>query len=142
MTREDWFDKLETATLYVMKGMHKQMPKSDCSPAQNHMLMIIAAEEPTTVKELAVKLDVTSGATTQHIEELERLGFVDRKPHPDDRRKVVVTLTRRGRSAAKATLKYKRQMLNELFADLSDDELATLVTLLQKACRKYQPKEG
>lgn len=142
MTRDEWFQELEKATLYVMKGMHKQMPKSDCSPAQNHMLMIIDAEEPTTVKELATRLDVTSGATTQHIEELERMGLVTRKPHADDRRKVVVTLTRRGHSTAKATLKYKRQMLNELFADLSDDELATLVTLLQKACRKYQPKEN
>lgn len=94
------------------------------------------------MKEIATRLDVTSGAATQHIEELEHMGLVARAPHLEDRRKVVVTLTRRGRSVAKATRKFKRQMLDELFADLDDDELATLVRLMQKAGHKYQPKEG
>jgi DNA-binding MarR family transcriptional regulator len=139
MARDDLFQELERATLYVMKGMHKQMPRSSCSPAQSHMLMVIDAEKPITVKELAARLNVTSGATTQHIEELERMGLATRQPHPDDRRKVVVTLTRRGRSTAKAAAKFKRQMLNELFANLDDGELATLVRLMRKARAANQP---
>ena len=140
MTRDQLFQDLEKATLHIAKGMHQQIPEAYCSPAQSHMLMVIAALEPTTVKGLAEQLAVTSGAATQHIEELERLGLASRATHPDDRRKVVITLTKRGRETAATIRAFKRKMLNDLFENLNDDELATLVALMQKTCERKGEK--
>src|SRR5262245_57584956 len=46
-----------------------------------------------TPGELGVRLSLTSGSVTALIDRLERLGWAERTPHPDDRRKVLVRST-------------------------------------------------
>jgi DNA-binding MarR family transcriptional regulator len=55
---------------------------------------------PLTQRELAERLFLTSGGTTLLVDRLERRGLVRRRPHPDDRRAVLVEL---GPAAAEAT---------------------------------------
>ena len=48
---------------------------------------------PLTPGELGALLSLTSGSVTALVGRLEQLGWASRQPHPDDRRKVVVSLT-------------------------------------------------
>ncbi len=50
---------------------------------------------PMTPGELATLLSLTSGSVTALVGRLELLGWATRAHHPDDRRKVIVTLTRK-----------------------------------------------
>lgn len=47
--------------------------------------------------DLAQRLHLRSGAITALLDRLEERGFVERHPHPGDRRRVIVRLTQRGR---------------------------------------------
>src|SRR5690242_11569079 len=49
--------------------------------------------------DLAVDLDLSSGAMTSRLDRLEQLGYIRRLPAPGDRRAVVVELTTEGRDA-------------------------------------------
>jgi DNA-binding MarR family transcriptional regulator len=49
---------------------------------------------PLTPGELGTLLSLTSGSVTALIGRLEELGWAGREPHPDDRRKVIVSLTK------------------------------------------------
>jgi DNA-binding MarR family transcriptional regulator len=49
-------------------------------------------EGPLTQKQLAERVSLTSGGTTLLVDRLERDGFVARRPHPGDRRAVLLEL--------------------------------------------------
>lgn len=52
------------------------------------------AHGPLTPGELGTLLSLTSGSVTALIGRLEELGWARREPHPEDRRKVIVSLTK------------------------------------------------
>ena len=57
-------------------------------------LEALDAHGPLTPGELGTLLSLTSGSVTALIGRLEELGWARREPHPDDRRKVIVSLTK------------------------------------------------
>jgi DNA-binding MarR family transcriptional regulator len=57
-------------------------------------LEALDAHGPLTPGELGALLSLTSGSVTALIGRLEALGWARREPHPEDRRKVIVSLTR------------------------------------------------
>jgi DNA-binding MarR family transcriptional regulator len=56
-------------------------------------LEALDAHGPLTPGELGALLTLTSGSVTALVGRLEELGWARREPHPDDRRKVIVSLT-------------------------------------------------
>lgn len=142
MNRQELFIIFEDA----MQSVKRQMIKItsgliDMSPAQMHLLMVLGERGPSTIKQLSEKLDVTSGAITQHVDALEKLELVSRSVNSDNRREVVVSIMPKGWQQFKEMSKKKDVGLNAIFEKLSDDELETLVKLVEKIAKsKY--KEG
>src|SRR5689334_3226252 len=54
------------------------------------------AIRPMTVSDLAVRLQITKQGAAQIIEDMERRGYVERRPDPHDRRARLVYLSDRG----------------------------------------------
>jgi DNA-binding MarR family transcriptional regulator len=67
------------------------------------------------------------------LNELEDLGYVERRRDPVDRRRHVVDLTEAGRVALERAEHAQESLGDELFAALSDEERATLRSLLGRA---------
>ena len=53
----------------------------------------LEADGPLTQRELGGRLSLTSGAITMLVDRLERAGWVSRRPHPTDRRYLLVELS-------------------------------------------------
>lgn len=53
----------------------------------------LEADGPLTQRQLGERLSFTSGAITMLVDRLEEAGWVRRRPHPSDRRYVLVELT-------------------------------------------------
>jgi DNA-binding MarR family transcriptional regulator len=87
------------------------------------------APEPLTMRALADKLKADPPYVTLIVDDLEERGLVERRPHPEDRRAKLVSLTRAGRAAvAKA-----EKILDEppaALRELPADDLAALVRIL------------
>src|SRR5262245_12079367 len=62
-------------------------------PADLDALEHLEADGPLTQRELGERLLLTSGAVTVLVDRLERAGLVERRPHPGDRRAVLVDLS-------------------------------------------------
>src|ERR1700761_6537049 len=57
-------------------------------------LEILIQDTPgATPRLLADRLGLTTGSVTTMLDRLEKAGYLTRAPHPDDRRKVIVTAT-------------------------------------------------
>jgi DNA-binding MarR family transcriptional regulator len=143
MKRDTLFSRLEHNLLIIGKEMHEeQIGHSGCSPAQNHVLMIIGIQGDVGIKQLAEILHVTSGAATQHVDALEKAGLLARETSASDRREVIVRITSKGKDAFQEIRRTKTKMLSKLFGALSDDELHTLVNLIEKVRREYVKSKG
>lgn len=58
---------------------------------------LFVADGPMGPVELGRLLGLTSGAATGLVDRLQRAGWVQRAPHPDDRRRQILTTTARAR---------------------------------------------
>lgn len=85
----------------------------DMRPAFGYVIRALANEE-LSVSELARVLDVTKQAASQTIDEMERAGFVERRPSSADRRVKVLALTAKGRRVRKTALRTSAALEAEL----------------------------
>jgi DNA-binding MarR family transcriptional regulator len=67
------------------------------------------------------------------LNELEDMGYIERRRDPADRRRHVVDLTDEGQAALERAERAQESIGDEMFAALSDEERATLRSLLSRA---------
>lgn len=93
------------------------------------MLLYYSRRGALPLGKMGDRLQVHRTSVTNLVDGLQRLGYVERVPHPEDRRATLAAITAQGRSAAERTTR----ILNEqLFgtAPLSDAELHSLTEIL------------
>jgi DNA-binding MarR family transcriptional regulator len=99
-----------------------------------------------TPGELGTLLSLTSGSVTALIDRLEKLGWASRNGHPEDRRKVVVTLTQRAWQIGQDELKPYLEAIDVAARQLSTDERAVVVRfiddLIDKIAHAPRPQHG
>jgi DNA-binding MarR family transcriptional regulator len=74
---------------------------------------------------------VTSGTMTNRVDRLEEAGLVRRRPDPDDKRGILVTLTPAGQARADAALADLLKAERALLAALTDGDRKALADLLR-----------
>jgi DNA-binding MarR family transcriptional regulator len=70
--------------------------------AERLVLRVLAQYRPLCAGELGEILGMSRSAIAVLIKSLDEAGYIQRKPDPEDRRRTIVTLTRRGRSVSEA----------------------------------------
>ena len=71
----------------------------ELSTAQVRALIQLAKDEQVTAGELAKRAELSPGAMTAMLDQLEHAGMITRRRSTTDRRQVIVALTERGRAA-------------------------------------------
>lgn len=87
---------------------------------------------PRNPAELAEAAGVTRATMTGLVDTLERDGYVQREPDPDDRRMMSVRLTAKAETFLRDYLPTHFQTTGAIMAALTEGERKTLVTLLGK----------
>ncbi len=83
----------------VMAEVHVRLAEegfADVRPAHGFVFQYLSVRGGATAVELGEHLGVTKQAAVQLVDELEKRGYVERRPHPGDRRARVVVLAARG----------------------------------------------
>ncbi len=83
-------------------------------------------------QQLIEALLLSSGAMTNRLDRLEQAGLVARRPNPDDRRGVIVSLTPPGRNTIRRAVEDYVAHLDGMLAPLSPTERNRLAGLLRK----------
>jgi DNA-binding MarR family transcriptional regulator len=92
--------------------------------------------------ELARIADLSSGAMTNRLDRLEKAGFVKRLPDPNDRRGVVVEITKAGQKAWLESAGAEAAQEALIAAALSDREKKQLNSLLRRLMLEFERREG
>ena len=94
------------------------------------VLRYLATSEGSLQRELSTRLGYDPSAIVGLVDDLEKLGFAERRPSPDDRRSRIVALTDTGRAFLRDTDEAGRRVTNDLLGPLDATERATLHALL------------
>lgn len=98
--------------------------------------------EPAGVSSLAAYLGTTVSATTRLVDGLEKLGWVDRRPDPNDGRRVQLVLSETGEAKADDLRASTEELARQLLEYIPDDEqhaVSEALSLLEQAltrCRR------
>lgn len=93
-------------------------------------------EKPLTPAELADRTGVTRATITGLVDTLERAGLVTRTPHPDDRRMMSVSLTKRGEKLLAQIMPEHFRRMAWLMGPLSESERKIFLRLLTKVMQR------
>jgi len=78
---------------------------------------------------------MSSGGMTARLDKLEKAGYVERRPHPDDRRALTVCLTDKGLTLIKQKMPDYIETQHRAVHGLTEDEQRQLSGLLEKLIR-------
>ncbi|CAN7541381.1 MarR family transcriptional regulator [Agrobacterium genomosp. 3] len=81
---------------------------------------------------------VSSGTMTNRIDQLEKVGLVERIHNPQDRRSVLISLTERGLAIVEDAVGAHVENQHRLVAHLSEEERAALNGLLKRFLQDFE----
>jgi len=91
-------------------------------------------QDSSTMSELADNIGAKLPSMTMMIDNLAEEGLVERARDDQDRRKVIVRLTEKGRQLRQEFLEQRNQIAEQLFARLSREDEQELMSLLGRVC--------
>jgi len=100
--------------------------------AAQTLAIIEGAGEALAPSVIAERLMITTGSMTSLLDTLERRGMVRRRPHPSDRRRLLVELTDDGEALVDAFLPEIVAVQTALAAGLSEADRAAAVHLSER----------
>ena len=118
--------------LQIEKKSLKNGPLSDLSVTELHTIEAIGMYKERTMTEVAQDLKITVGTLTTAINKLIKKGYVDRKRIEEDRRVVLIHLTKKGKLAYRIHEKFHNDMINETISGLREDEEEILISSLER----------
>lgn len=89
------------------------------------------AIRPMTVSELASRLEITKQGAAQIIDDMERRGYVERRPDPADHRAKLVRLSERGQQAFANARQFHQEYERDLASRHGVDAVASLRRMLE-----------
>lgn len=99
---------------------------TDTRPSHGNVMEHLAFEDGLRLNDLAARAGITPQSMGQFVDELEDLGYVERRPDPDDRRAKRIHLTRKGKKSNQLEWKVMGEVEEALEALLGKKRLADL----------------
>jgi DNA-binding MarR family transcriptional regulator len=120
--------------LRLSKLIHKQSTEELLGMTLRELMVLsYLRDRPMLQQQLCESLWLDPNNCVLLLNELEEHGYIERRRDPTDRRRHVVDLTDQGRSALENGERAREGLEDQVLAGLTDDERATLRSLLSKA---------
>ena len=126
---------LRRAQVAAFQNFAEYVGASDLTPGQFGVLVVIDANPGLSQTRLGSALGIDRSTVVAVIDRLEARGLVVRRPSPHDRRSHALHLSESGNAALKRVTERVRAHEKIIAGDLSDAEVATLVSLLDRVAR-------
>jgi DNA-binding MarR family transcriptional regulator len=109
-------------------------------PAHSGVFAHIDVEGGTRLTELARRANITPQAMGELVDDLERMGYVTRRPDPEDRRAKRILLTDRGVACVRAALESIGEIERRLAETLGREGLVRFHESLYRIIEREAPR--
>ena len=115
--------------------------KANISPSQLALISYTASNPGCGVQSMAAELNLATPTVSISVRQLEKAGFMERQPDPQDGRAVQLYLTPTGQELHQSTYEFRCQKFERLLTGLTTRERTTLLDLLERAINTAEIKE-
>jgi DNA-binding MarR family transcriptional regulator len=119
-------DLIHSAAIHLLRRVAREDDAAGVGRAQLSALSVLCFAGPLTLGELASAERVRAPTMSRIVDALQREGLVRRERHAKDARAIRVVPTAKGRRLFERARSRRLAVLDELFADATREELATL----------------
>lgn len=102
---------------------------------------VLSEEGPCQQKDLARRAHVEQATMAALLTRMERDGFIERSPHPTDKRASLIHLTPKAQASMPEARRVLRQGAERATEGLGEAERAQLIALLQRVVTNLEPRE-
>jgi DNA-binding MarR family transcriptional regulator len=113
----------------------------ELSSLQYTVMSVLAKNDNLSSSRLSRRFYVTPQAMGEIILLLERKGLIERREDPANKKSLLLSLTRLGKSVCAEGDAHVRKLERKIFGDLSATETATLRSILMRAASVLRPDE-
>lgn len=117
------------------KAAFAQLKELNLSFSHLRALQLLAPDHLRSMKDLAEQLELTPPSVTAVARRLEQTGFVQRTPHPEDSRVVLLSLTPAGQTFQRRLSEERVAQMAYLLQGLTEAEQQQFLDLLERAVR-------
>lgn len=119
----------------LMASARPRWSAADLTFTQLRALSVLARTQPQRMSDLAVGLDMTPASASALIDRMDQRGFVTRRSDPDDRRTVLVELSRRGQHILDVMERGSSDHFTRMIEKMTPSERDALATTLRAFLR-------
>ena len=105
---------LYAASRLITRGYQPHLEKLGITYPQYLVLMVLWEEDGVTVNDIAAKLILNTNTVTPLLKRMEVMGIISRRRSMADERKVLITLTEKGRKMRDEAAAIPLQLVEEL----------------------------
>ena len=120
----------------VMRKVHRYYESSfsqyGITPAQFYVLSAVWENDGVKFKDLAKSLEMDGSTLTSILDRLERQDLLERRDDPEDRRSLLVFLTKKAKQSIAEITCLAEKLNREIKERFSDEEFATFERVLEK----------
>jgi DNA-binding MarR family transcriptional regulator len=113
-----------------LRAVHEAAGFGDTGRSDGFVFRSLAVR-PMTVSDLAARLEISKQGAAQIVEDMERRGYVERRPDPGDRRARLVHLSDRGTRALATARRFHRDFERRLVRAYGADAVAGMRAMLE-----------
>ncbi len=107
----------------------------DVSVTQSNAIEALVRRGPLTLNELAAELYLDKSTTSRVVDALQRKGYVERRPHPEDRRALLLEPTAAGHALHRQIEQDILEEERRLLADFDPEVRQAMTRLLARLAR-------
>jgi DNA-binding MarR family transcriptional regulator len=126
----------------VSRRFHEVLAPLELEPGEFALLRAVEAGEGDSQNALAERLHISPSWMVAIVDELERRGLLERKPHARDRRVRNLHLTAGGRKLLKQAERHAQQFDRQVTGPLDETELRQLLDLLDRVAAGLELQPG
>ena len=138
-------DRVTAINKHLGRGFEETLADHGLSYGEYKLLLRLVTrteDNRMSAGDLSRALLLSSGAMTNRLDRLEKVGLIRRVPVPTDRRGVQVELTDKGRATIDDSVAEQAKKEIDVLSVLSPRELATLNQLLRKVLSSLEAAES
>ncbi len=123
-------DRLADFVLFTQRScilnLSGELNRGKISFPQFFLLAYLSSEEYLTMSDIAKKMGHSTAAATGLVDRLEKLNYVERVHAAEDRRKIMVRITRQGTELVARMRKEIASNLSEIMSEMDEEEADTV----------------
>lgn len=129
---------LMKTTKVIQERIRIEMIKNKLNITEFAVLEVLYLKGKQTVQQIGKSILLASGSMTYVVDKLEQKGLLMRNGCPNDGRVIHVVLTEEGGALMNKIMPNHRDLVNDIFGSLNEDESQTMMKLLEKLSKRIE----